>query len=670
MLIDQNPKFFKIIPKKDKIQVFNDELSTVVGFGARIGGTGGRLADTVKSAINSDGNLVKDVINDRLDTSAKNILDEFTFGVSGALQIGTYINGVSGDIRISPRGIVARDETGANTLTIDGTTGNVTMVGTIIASSGNIGGWDISASALYKDGATDNISAGMAPADYPFYAGALYANRATAPFRVNQAGDVVADSITITGGTITIPTTGWIKGGQTGYNTGTGFFLGYDTDAYKFSIGDPSGNHLTWDGSELKVVGVVSIKQGSEIAIQGWSHDLSFSAPDSDTVAWSAGTITLMDGTQYSISAGDTGNMTSVTFIYLDIAVSTTTLQTTTNASVAAGSGKLLVCRAQNKSSGPAGFEVYHGGGAAQTITRTLFADDDDGTDIGTSADRFRDLYLSRNITDNTNTVSVANLKTAYDYSQVGHLPLAGGTMAGDIAMGNFSLTGVNTITFTDVSGTIAGIQNQNLVDKSVAETIAGTWTFSSFPITPSSAPTTDYQVANKKYVDDSKVKLGIDTTEVTVTDTSTETTLYSFTVPGGILGTNNEVRIKIPVSYLYLKYDSLTLTLRMKYGTSSISLTIDTDDGWAAAAKGYIEVHLLGNGATNSQKGVISILAFKDMTTVGSTSNSESVRYFNFDTLTEDSTEDLTLAITAQFGTGSTDLTITTQAAVAEIIR
>lgn len=35
-------------------------------------------------------------------------------------------------------------------------------------------------------------------------------------------------------------------------------------------------------------------------------------------------------------------------------------------------------------------------------------------------------------------------------------------------------------------------------------QTIAGVKTFSSFPVTPSSAPTTDYQVANKKYVDDS----------------------------------------------------------------------------------------------------------------------------------------------------------------------
>lgn len=35
------------------------------------------------------------------------------------------------------------------------------------------------------------------------------------------------------------------------------------------------------------------------------------------------------------------------------------------------------------------------------------------------------------------------------------------------------------------------------------AQTVTGVKTFSSFPVTPSSAPTTDYQVANKKYVDD-----------------------------------------------------------------------------------------------------------------------------------------------------------------------
>jgi hypothetical protein len=41
------------------------------------------------------------------------------------------------------------------------------------------------------------------------------------------------------------------------------------------------------------------------------------------------------------------------------------------------------------------------------------------------------------------------------------------------------------------------------LVAKTGAQTINGIKTFGSFPVTPSSAPTTDYQTANKKYVDD-----------------------------------------------------------------------------------------------------------------------------------------------------------------------
>jgi hypothetical protein len=46
---------------------------------------------------------------------------------------------------------------------------------------------------------------------------------------------------------ITVSTTGYVKGGQTAYATGTGFFLGYDTDAYKFSVGN-NLDFFTWNG--------------------------------------------------------------------------------------------------------------------------------------------------------------------------------------------------------------------------------------------------------------------------------------------------------------------------------------------------------------------------------------------------------------------------------------
>jgi microcystin-dependent protein/cytoskeletal protein CcmA (bactofilin family) len=53
---------------------------------------------------------------------------------------------------------------------------------------------------------------------------------------------------------LTVGTTGKIQGGQTDYNTGTGFFLGYSGGAYKFSIGNTSQG-LTWSGSGLSIGG-------------------------------------------------------------------------------------------------------------------------------------------------------------------------------------------------------------------------------------------------------------------------------------------------------------------------------------------------------------------------------------------------------------------------------
>ena len=71
--------------------------------------------------------------------------------------------------------------------------------GNLVCQAGTIGSLTISSVALYFDGATDALSAGIAPADYPFYAGKKYADRATAPFRVTPAGALTATSATITG---------------------------------------------------------------------------------------------------------------------------------------------------------------------------------------------------------------------------------------------------------------------------------------------------------------------------------------------------------------------------------------------------------------------------------------------------------------------------------------
>lgn len=74
----------------------------------------------------------------------------------------------------------------------------------------------------------------------------------------NQAQTGLISGTTITGGGITLSGGGNIKGGQTDYNTGTGFFLGY-SGGYKFSIGNPAADNLTWNGSNLSISGNLTL---------------------------------------------------------------------------------------------------------------------------------------------------------------------------------------------------------------------------------------------------------------------------------------------------------------------------------------------------------------------------------------------------------------------------
>lgn len=67
-----------------------------------------------------------------------------------------------------------------------------------------------------------------------------------------------------------------------------------------------------------------------QTGLMSYSHDLVFSVSSSTVVAWASGTLTTSDGTAYSIVSGNTGTMSAQTYIYLDIAVSSTVLQVTT----------------------------------------------------------------------------------------------------------------------------------------------------------------------------------------------------------------------------------------------------------------------------------------------------------------------------------------------------
>lgn len=137
--------------------------------------------------------IAQETISQALNTSTKSILANFTFESLGAIQIGQYTAGVSGQIRISPNGIVATNAQGVTTITIDGTTGNVTLIGTLQA--GTI------------------ISGGV------IQGGSININNA---FTVDSSGNMVATSATISG---YISTTGTGQTLSGSINTGNGNVL-------------------------------------------------------------------------------------------------------------------------------------------------------------------------------------------------------------------------------------------------------------------------------------------------------------------------------------------------------------------------------------------------------------------------------------------------------------
>jgi len=79
--------------------------------------------------------IASEVIGATLNTSSRKILAEYEFTPSGAIQVGKFESGTSGDLRISPDGIVARNKNNEVTFAIDGTTGDATFKGTLKAGS-------------------------------------------------------------------------------------------------------------------------------------------------------------------------------------------------------------------------------------------------------------------------------------------------------------------------------------------------------------------------------------------------------------------------------------------------------------------------------------------------------------------------------------------------------
>jgi hypothetical protein len=79
--------------------------------------------------------VAQELLSTALNTRTKKVIQEFQFAPEGAIQVGEFEPGVSGDIRISPEGIVARNQEGDTTLAIDAETGDAIFAGEVRENS-------------------------------------------------------------------------------------------------------------------------------------------------------------------------------------------------------------------------------------------------------------------------------------------------------------------------------------------------------------------------------------------------------------------------------------------------------------------------------------------------------------------------------------------------------
>lgn len=102
-----------------------------------------------------------ELLSTALNTVSKKILQTFELVQSGGLQIGKFVAGVSGDVRITPNGITARDSAGNTTFNLDGTNGDAQFAGTLRAGATIVSNSIITQQSANGNGRTVYINGGM-----------------------------------------------------------------------------------------------------------------------------------------------------------------------------------------------------------------------------------------------------------------------------------------------------------------------------------------------------------------------------------------------------------------------------------------------------------------------------------------------------------------------------
>lgn len=155
-----------------------------------------------------------------------------------------------------------------------------------------------------------------------------------------------------------------------------------------------------------------------------------------------------------------------------------------------------------------------------------------------------------------------------------------------------------------------------------------------------------------------------------TVGNTAAETDLVSFSIPGGTLGTDRTLRLRVQGDFK--QNNSRTFVLRIKYGATTVyasgSVTI-ANSANTRAMELVVEFGGLGSTAVQHGWGRFDIGSATNPTT-GTSDLDGSVSHSNFETInsSEDSTTTLTLKVTIQWSAADAATQIRSERATLEV--
>lgn len=138
------------------------------------------------------------------------------------------------------------------------------------------------------------------------------------------------------------------------------------------------------------------------------------------------------------------------------------------------------------------------------------------------------------------------------------------------------------------------------------------------------------------------------DLTETLISNTTTETTIYTYTIPGGTLSTGNAIKLMIPYK-LTNTVGAVTFTTKLYYGATTIATAVTPSIASTNNGSGHVYVYLLANASASAQIGTLIV------NEQGSTDDYEASTR---GTATENSATDLVLAVKVTLSTASANFT------------